>query len=98
MGWATAAIGKLQAGEQVLIHPRGNSMRPLVNSGDPVLVDPDISNLKKGDIVLCKVRGRQYLHLVKALEGQRVQIGNNKGHINGWVGINSVYGKAIKIG
>jgi hypothetical protein len=34
--------------------------------------------------VLCKVRGAEYLHLVKAIQGSRFQIGNNRGHVNGW--------------
>jgi len=32
-------------------------------------------NLGVGDIVLCKVNGKQYLHLVKAIQGKRYQIG-----------------------
>ena len=49
------------------------------------------------DIVLLKVRGRDYLHLIKATNNGRFQIGNNRGHINGWVGPNCIYGKAIAI-
>jgi hypothetical protein len=50
-----------------------------------------------GDIVLCKVNGCPYLHLVKARQGDRFQIGNNRGRINGWVGHNGIYGKCIRI-
>ena len=37
---------------------------------------------------------------VKKLEGEvwRFQIGNNKGGVNGWVGFESVFGKAISAG
>jgi hypothetical protein len=35
------------------------------------------------DIVLCRVSGNQYLHLVKAIQGERFQIGNKRGGING---------------
>lgn len=98
MGWASFAIQKLQQGEQVRIRPRGHSMKPLVHSGDEVLVDPDTSALAKGDIVLCKVRGREFLHLVKAVSSDgRYQIGNNRGHVNGWVGENAVFGKALEV-
>lgn len=73
-------------------------MKPLVHSGDEVLVDPDTSELAKGDIALCKVRGREFLHLVKAVASDgRYQIGNNRGHINGWIGSNSVFGKALEV-
>lgn len=57
--------------------------------------DPDI--LKVGDIVLCKVRGKEYLHLIKAIQGQRFQIGNNRGRINGWVTANAIFGRCSKI-
>ena len=55
------------------------------------------ATLQKGDIVLCKVNGKEYLHLVKAVQGARFQIGNNRGGINGWVGKSAVYGKAIRV-
>jgi hypothetical protein len=35
--------------------------------------------------------------LVKAIQGQRFQIGNNKGRINGWITANSIYGKCVSI-
>lgn len=38
--------------------------------------------------MLCKVNGTEYLHLIKAIQGSRFQIGNNKGRINGWIGAN----------
>jgi hypothetical protein len=37
------------------------------------------------------------LHLIKALSDGRFQIGNNRGHINGWVGHNCIYGRATKV-
>ena len=58
-------------------------------------VDP--ATLKVGDIVLCKVGGNQYLHLVKAIQGNRFQIGNNRGRINGWVLANGIYGKCVVV-
>src|SRR5262245_54907543 len=47
--------------------------------------------------VLCKVNGRQYLHLVKAIDGNRFQIGNNRGRINGWISAHGIYGKCVRI-
>ena len=74
-------------------------MRPKVNDGDRVTVEPlaDDDELAVGDIVLCAVRGSQYLHLVKALQGGRIQIGNNRGHINGWVSRGAVYGRCVAV-
>ncbi|HEY0255767.1 MAG TPA: hypothetical protein VGC41_29770 [Kofleriaceae bacterium] len=50
-----------------------------------------------GDIVLCRVKGSQYLHLVKAIQGERFQIGNNRGGINGWVTRRQLFGKLIAV-
>lgn len=41
--------------------------------------------------------GYIYLHLVKARDGARFLIGNNRGGTHGWVGPNCIYGKAIRI-
>jgi len=91
-------IAALQRGETVQIRPHGNSMRPKVLDGAHVTVAPcRPENLKTGDIVLVKVRRQVYLHLIKAIEGERFLIGNNHGRINGWVGTHAIYGIAIKI-
>lgn len=99
MGWATAYIEKLKAGETVQFRPRGHSMKGKIESGQLCTVEPikDFENLQKGDIVLCKVNGNEYLHLIKAINGARFQIGNNCGRINGWIGMNSIYGKCVGI-
>lgn len=91
-------IEKLQLGEEVQFRPRGSSMKPKINSGQLITVSPiDPSIIKKGDIVLCKVAGNHYVHLVTAVQGKRFQISNNKGHINGWCGYNCIYGKVTKV-
>jgi hypothetical protein len=53
--------------------------------------------LKVDDIVLCKVNGFQYLHLIKAVQGKRFQIGSKRGRINGWIGENGIYDKCVRI-
>lgn len=100
MSWATPYITKLQAGETVQFRPRGSSMMPKIKSGQLCTVAPLDENvpLAEGDIVLCKVNGKQYLHLIKAVQhGGLYQIGNNRGHINGWVNLKSIYGKLVKV-
>jgi hypothetical protein len=98
MGWASGYIEKLRAGQTVSFRPRGNSMVGKIESGQLCTVTPvDPATLKVGDIVLCKVRGREYLHLVKAIQGQRFQIGNNRGRINGWVSGGAIFGRCIKV-
>src|SRR5436189_5484647 len=94
MGWASGHIEKLRAGQTVSFRPRGNSMQGKIESGQLCTVEPvDPATVKVGDIVLCKVNGKQFLHLVKAIQGKRFQIGNNRGRINGWVGGNGIDGK-----
>jgi len=98
MGWATHYIATLKSGESVQFRPRGHSMKGKIASGQLCTVRPcTIEKLKVGDIVLCKVRGTQYLHLIKAIRGQQFQIGNNRGGINGWIGPNGIYGLLIKV-
>ena len=95
MSWASGYIKKLAKGETVEFRPKGNSMKPLIKSGDLVVVEP-LSNeyvIEKGDIVLCKVKGAHYLHLVSAIQGERLQISNNRGHVNGWISRNAIYGR-----
>lgn len=74
-------------------------MRPRVKSGQLCTVAPlEEDEPIKGDVVLCKVNGHEYLHLVKAVQGERYQIGNNKGKINGWVRRGMIFGKLVSKG
>jgi hypothetical protein len=97
MAWATQYIAKLQRGETVQFRPRGNSMAGKIESGQLCTVVPCPGAFQVGDIVLCKVNGRQYLHLIKAIQGERYQIGNNRGRINGWVSRAAIYGKCVRV-
>lgn len=91
------AVSELQAGREVEVCPRGNSMYPKIVSGSRVSLEPLHETPKRGDVVLTKVRGHLYLHLVSAVEGKRVQISNNHGHINGWTTVDRVYGRVKTI-
>jgi hypothetical protein len=98
MGWATGHIARLKQGLTVAFRPRGASMRGRIESGQLCTVAPvDPATLRVDDIVLCKVNGKEYLHLVKAILGERFQIGNNRGLVNGWVGGRSIYGKLVRV-
>ena len=52
---------------------------PRIRSGAICELEPVTEGdvLRRGDIVLVKVKGTVYLHLITALERDRVQIGNN---------------------
>jgi hypothetical protein len=68
MGWADGHIARLAQGETVQFRPRGHSMTGKVNDGQLCTVTPLVGDheLVVGDIVLCRVKGSQYLHLIKA--------------------------------
>lgn len=93
-----AIVARLNAGERVVNKEGGNSMTPLISSRQPVTLEAvDPSKLEKGDIVLVKVRGSVYTHLVKACREGEVQIGNNHGGINGWTKLENVYAIVTEI-
>lgn len=94
--WASYAIADLNDGKEAKLCPKGNSMSGKIESGDTVTIAPGIEP-KKGDIVLCKVRGNVYVHLVLAMKKNSYQIGNNRGHVNGWCSRNAIYGVVTKI-
>lgn len=96
MSWASRAIEALGRGERVQIRPRGNSMKGKVDSGNLVTIEPwAVELLEVGDIVLARVNGSDYLHLIKAKDSGRFLIGNNKGGTNGWT--RTVFGKVTKV-
>ena len=95
MSWAAAAIAELQKGNQATVKPRGNSMLPRIRSGQTVSLRPMGEMGAAVDaVVLCRVKGRIYLHKVLARVGQRYLIGNNRGGTNGWVTAGAIYGIA----
>lgn len=87
-------IERLSAGEVIEGYKEsGNSMRPKIKHRQPVTLAPvDTDKVEPGDIVLVKVKGRIYTHLVHASKMDAVLIGNNHGHINGWARRSNIYG------
>ncbi|WP_233289058.1 hypothetical protein [Kitasatospora sp. MBT63] len=95
MGVLDAVAGRVAGGAVVEFRPSGSSMVPLVRSRQLVAVAPvDPAKVEVGDIVLARVGGTVYLHLVSAVDRarQRVQISNNRGRVNGWTGHDRVFG------
>jgi Peptidase S24-like. len=89
---------KLQNGETCLVQGFGQSMVPILKSGQVVEVSPinNYEKLEKGDVVLCRVGRNFYLHKISRISGKkeklRFQISNNHGHVNGTVGSTNIYG------
>lgn len=91
---------RVSAGATVEFRPTGSSMAPLIRSRQLVSVAPvDPSKVEPGDIVLAKVAGTVYLHLVSATDPAtgRVQISNNRGRVNGWTTRARIYGICITV-
>ena len=90
-------LDRLLKGETFLTSEKGNSMTPLIMSGQQHRLAPaKWEDVSVGDIVYCKVNGYFYTHLVKAKNNERgCQIGNNKGKINGWT--KQIFGKVIEV-
>lgn len=93
------AIQPLRDGKQVLVRGIGNSMTPILRSGEVNWVVPISEDvpLEKGDVVLAKVHGNVYMHKITAVKNAKknklYQISNNHGHVNGWT--NKIYGKLL---
>lgn len=98
MGWASAHIERLLRGETVSFRPRGASMTGKIESGQLCTVEPvEVSTLEVGAVVLCRVKRSEYLHLVKAVDGDRLLIGNSRGGINGWVASRAIFGRCTRV-
>lgn len=102
MGWADNHIKDLSEGKDAKFRPHGNSMTGIVNDGQLVTVQSIDAAEHGANIigraVLCKVNGRQMLHKVLAVGSDgRFQIGNNKGHVNGWTTPENVYGLVVLV-
>lgn len=87
----------LEEGKTFETSEKGNSMIPLIKSGQKHILEPTkIEDVKVGDIVFCKVKGSYFTHLVTAKNDKKgVQISNNHGYINGWT--KQVWGKVKEI-
>lgn len=101
MSWALPYIERLRCGHTVHFRPRGSSMRGRIESGQRVTVAPLDRAPRPDDVVLCRVRGRCFLHLIKAVRGhgprRRYLIGNNRGGLNGWVPLDAIHGRCIAV-
>jgi hypothetical protein len=89
-------VERLRRGEVIEGYREGgNSMTPRIRHRQPVNIHPRQTRQHPptpGDIVFCKVHGRYMMHLVTVVDGDRYQISNNHGHVNGWTTLDKIYG------
>lgn len=96
MSWATRHIAALEEGKTVSFRPHGNSMTPRIKSGQLCTVEPaNVTQVEQGDVVLCKVQGKVFLHLVSGKHELQVKISNAHGRCNGWT--STVYGRLVRV-
>ncbi len=97
--WATVAHAALVLGQSVQVRPRGDSMRPRINDGDLVTLEPcRPEDLVPGDIVLARVRGwLLVLHQIVEREPDRLLIGTVSGRVDGWIAADDIFGRVVQV-
>ncbi|MFJ5829421.1 S24 family peptidase [Streptomyces sp. NPDC093089] len=75
MGALNAAATRVAGGATVTFRPSGSSMVPLIRSRQQVVVAPvDPTKVTVGDIVLARVAGTVYLHVVSSVDPARRRV------------------------
>ena len=98
MSWAKAAIEALLRGEQSTLRYDGDAMQGRIDDGAEVLLAPvEPGELKVGDVVLARVKGEDYLHLIRAIDRSTFLVGDNVGGIGGWIEKDALHGVVVKI-
>lgn len=72
-------------------------MEPILHSEEVFyfLSVTEETTLLEGDIVFCKVDNELLLHKITAINEDKIQIGNNKGKINGWIIREHIFGRSV---
>lgn len=99
------AFERLRDGEatEVTLQVFGGSMHPLIKNGATVTIGALTldTELGRGTIVLCRVRGRVVLHKITGTDYTRnhhkqlYQIANNQGKVNGWTSRENIAGVLV---
>ena len=98
--------GSLQRGITISYRSSGWSLFPRIHANDLCTFKPvtSSSDVVKGDIVFCLVQpgmNRLFGHIVWAKYVHKgklwFDIGNWKGHLNGWCSMEHIYGKLIDV-
>ena len=98
----------LKSGRSAQFRSSGNSLFPLVRSGDVSMWEPvsDHDILELGDVVFCQVQDgdRFYAHMIQKIEywkdGSRYWLIGNMAEplvINGWCAAKHIYGRLMEV-
>ena len=88
----------LRAGKQVVFTPDGVSMRPFIEGGKDSVVLEQAADIRRGDILLCRIGTTYVLHRLIALRGDSLTLmgdGNIAGEEH--CGREDVIGRVIEI-
>ena len=74
-------------------------MTPRIKSRQKCTYIPvqSMADIQVGDAVFCRVGSSYFTHLVTAIKGEQVQISNNHGHVNGWITLDAIFGRVIRV-
>lgn len=91
------AIDAVIGGKTITRYEYGDSLMPLVYSGEYLKITPleDYKQLHVGDIVLCIVRGYAMTHMVMKIDYDKKEalIASTCGDIYGWTKFHYIFGK-----
>lgn len=92
------AIKVLEEKGEIILKCNGNSMRPIIAPQEEIhLKKVPFSKLRVGDAVFVRINKNLQVHKISAINGERFEISNNKGWVNGTVGQQAIFGLAWKI-
>jgi hypothetical protein len=102
MSWSEEAKEALRLGQKVEVKPRGHSMTGRIQDGALVTLEPcRTEDLAVGDIVLVRIQGKRFshvvLHSVLSIVAGRFLIGSHRGRVDGWVDWGDIYGVVTEV-
>ena len=102
MKWQQEARMALAEGRTFTVQPRGNSMGGIIADSNKVTLAPcDSAHIQLGDVVLARVQGKRYrhivLHQIHAIEAGRLLVGGSVGRLDGWISAEDVFGRVVEI-
>lgn len=93
------AAQNTRAGQTVTMRPSGHSMTPIIQHRQQVSIAPVSAEteLRRGSVVLVKVKGKWLLHRIAKLSAEQYEIANAKGRVNGLVRREAIAGVVTEI-
>lgn len=94
------AIKVLEEKGEVVIRGAGNSMQPIIYTGNSIFLKRVLpQQLRVGDAVFCKVKNSIFVHKIVAIDEkeQKYTIANNSGFINGKISPSNIFGLCVRV-